>query len=247
MLVLLPPSETKTDGGDGRCLDLDSLSFPELNPVRRKLADALAELAQDVPASLSALGLSERQHGEVERNATLGSSPTTPAVLRYTGVLYDALGAGSFTGAVWERARHRLAVASALFGVVRADDPIPAYRLSGNSTLPGFGSLRSVWRPVLEPVLGEIDDLVVDLRSGTYAALARIPGAITVRVVTQDAHGRRTTVSHHNKAHKGRFAAALATTACEPAGPEDLVAVARAEGIVCEQTEDTTLDVIVGA
>lgn len=246
VLVLLPPSETKADGGDGRCLDLDALSFPELNPVRRKLADALVELAADVPASLAALGLSERQRGEVERNARLWSSPTTPALLRYTGVLYDALAAAEFTDAERKRAHRRLAVASALFGVVRAGDPIPAYRLSGGSTLPGLGSLRSVWRPVLEPVLADVDDLVVDLRSGAYAALARIPGAVTVRVVTEDARGRRKTVSHHNKAHKGRLAAALATTATEPAGPEDVVAVAEAAGIRCEQVSETALEIVTG-
>lgn len=247
MLVLLPPSETKADGGDGRCLDLDALSFPTLNPVRRKLADALVDLAQDVPASLSALGLSPRQVGEVERNARLWSSPTTPALLRYTGVLYDALDAPSLTGAQRERARERLAVASALFGVVRAGDAIPAYRLSGGSTVPGLGSLRSVWRPVLEPVLAEVDDLVVDLRSGPYTALARVPGAITVRVVTEDAHGRRKTVSHHNKAHKGRLAAALATTASEPADVDDVVAAAAAAGLRCEQTGKTALEIVTEA
>ena len=71
MLVLLPPSETKADGGRGGPLDLGALSFPELNPARAKLADALVELARDVPGSVSALGLTERQAGEVTRNAEL--------------------------------------------------------------------------------------------------------------------------------------------------------------------------------
>ncbi|MDT7642462.1 MAG: hypothetical protein QOC83_6750, partial [Pseudonocardiales bacterium] len=31
MLILLPPSETKSDGGDGPPLELDQLSFAELN------------------------------------------------------------------------------------------------------------------------------------------------------------------------------------------------------------------------
>ncbi|ACU96072.1 peroxide stress protein YaaA [Saccharomonospora viridis] len=246
MLVLLPPSETKAHGGDGPPLDLDALSFPELNPIRRKLADALVELAADVPASLAALGLSERQRAEVERNALLHSSPTIPALLRYTGVLYDALGASTFTGVERERARRRLAVASALFGVVRAGDPIPAYRLSGNSTMPGLGSLRPLWRPALEPLLADIsaDELVVDLRSGVYANLARVPEATTVRVVTEDSSGRRKTVSHHNKAHKGRLAAALATCATEPTRTEDVVAVARAAGLDCEQTGKTSVEIV---
>lgn len=246
MLVLLPPSETKAHGGDGSPLDFDALSFPELNPVRRKLADALVELAADVPTSLSALGLSERQHGEVERNASLLSAPTTPAILRYTGVLYDALDASALTGVERERAQRRLAVASALFGVVRAGDPIPAYRLSGGSTLPGLGSLRSLWRPALEPVLADIsaDELVVDLRSGVYANLARVPEATTVRVVTEDSSGHRKTVSHHNKAHKGRLAAALATSATEPARTEDVVTIARAAGLDCEQTGKTAVEIV---
>ena len=41
VLILLPPSETKSDGGSGAPLDLDRLSLPTLTPLRRKLADAL--------------------------------------------------------------------------------------------------------------------------------------------------------------------------------------------------------------
>lgn len=238
--MLLPPSETKAAGGDGAPLDLGTLSLPELNPVRRKLADALVDLAGDVPASLAALGLSERQSGEVERNAALWSSPTMPALQRYTGVLYDALDAGSFTRAQAERANGRLAVASALFGVVRAADPIPAYRLSGGASLPGLGSLRGLWRPVLEPVLRS-DELVVDLRSGPYAALARIPGAVTVRVVTEDASGTRKTVSHHNKAYKGRLAAALATSRSELSTVAKVVAVAEKAGMTMERPSEHEL------
>ncbi|PRX48440.1 hypothetical protein B0I33_104256 [Prauserella shujinwangii] len=246
MLVLLPPSETKAEGGDGPPLDLGALSFPELNPVRRKLADELVDLAGDVPASLAALGLSGRQEAEVARNARLWTSPTTPALHRYTGVLFDALGAAGFGRAELARARRRLVIASALFGVVRAADPIPAYRLSGGVALPAAGSLRAVWRPVLEPALAAAGELVVDLRSGTYAALARVPGAVTVRVVTEDAAGRRRTVSHHNKAFKGTLAAALATTRAEPSTVERLCAVAARAGLAVERTGETELELVTG-
>lgn len=242
MLVLLPPSETKAHGGDGPPLDLDALSFPQLNSLRGKLADAVVELAGDVPASLTALGLSERQLAEVERNATLWASPTTPALRRYTGVLYDALDITNFRKAELARAGQRLAVASALFGVVGAEDPIPAYRLSGGSTLPGFGTLRSLWRPVLEPVLAaDVAGLVVDLRSGPYVALARVPGAVTVRVVTEDDAGRRKTVSHHNKAYKGKLAAALAASRTEPSTVDGVVRVATRSGLAVERTDECEL------
>jgi hypothetical protein len=241
VLVLLPPSETKSDGGAGGPLDLDALSFPELTPLRRKLTDALVTLAADVPASLRALELSERQHHEVHRNAALLTSPTAPALSRYTGVLYDALDVKSLSKAEKSRADKRLAVASALFGVVRAGDPIPAYRLSGGSALPGVGTLGPLWRPELEPVLANTEDLIVDLRSGAYAALARVPHAVTVKVVMPNGK----TVSHFNKAYKGRLARLLATAPKEATSLSGLVRTATAAGLTVRQTGERSVDLVV--
>ncbi|MEC3981172.1 peroxide stress protein YaaA [Amycolatopsis sp. H20-H5] len=247
MLVLLPPSETKADGGDGPPLDLDSLSRPELTPTRRKLAEALVELSSDVPASLVALGITERQADEVTRNAALWTAPTMPGLHRYTGVLYDALDLKSFRKPALAKAESRLAVASALFGVVTGADRIPAYRLSGGNSLPSLGTLRSVWKPALEPVLRGIDGLVVDLRSGTYATLAKLrPDAVTVRVVTADAAGNRTTVSHFNKAYKGKLAAVLARAPREPSTVEQLLRVASRAGLTIERSGEYELELLTG-
>ncbi|NUT46822.1 MAG: peroxide stress protein YaaA [Saccharothrix sp.] len=245
MLVLLPPSETKAPGGSGAPLDLDRLSHPELTPVRGKLVDALVDLAADVPASLAVLGLSERQAAEVGRNAELRRSPTLPALSRYTGVLYDALALESLTKTERSRASARLAVASALFGVVGGGDPIPAYRLSGGSVLPSVGPLGALWRPVLEPVLAAADDFVVDLRSSPYTSLARIPDATVVRVVTEDAKGRRNAVSHFNKAHKGRLAQAIVRSRAEPGDLKGLIRIAVRAGLRVEPTGARTADLVV--
>ncbi|GAB3555787.1 cytoplasmic iron level regulating protein YaaA (DUF328/UPF0246 family) [Actinopolyspora lacussalsi] len=244
MLVLLPPSETKSNGGDGAPLRLESLSFGELNPVRERLAEALTELASDTDASLRALGLSERMSGEVTRNATLWNSPTAPALERYTGVLYDALEVGSMSAVERSRADNRLAIASALFGMVRGGDPIPGYRLSANSALPGVGRLHTVWRPALEPVLAAERGPVVDLRSGAYAALARTHGAVAVSVVTELVDGSRKTVSHHNKAYKGRLARALACAEEEPSDLDSIAVVAEKAGIGVERAGERALRVI---
>ena len=177
VLVLLPPSETKHAGGKGAPLDLAALSAPELTPLRAQLVDAVVSLSADVLTARVALGLSPAQDGEIARNAALRQTPTMPAIERYTGVLYDALDVRSLTRAQRRRADARLAVGSALFGVLRADDAVPAYRLSAGSSLPDLPTLRSLWKPVLTDVLAGIDDLVVDLRSGAYAELAPVPGA----------------------------------------------------------------------
>ena len=247
MLVLLPPSETKHPGGDGAPLDLAALTAPELTPVREQLVGAVVDLAADVPAARTALGLSPAQDEEIARNAVLRSSPTMPAIERYTGVLYDALDVRSLTRAQRSRAARRLAVGSALFGVVRAEDAVPAYRLSAGSALPGLPTLRALWKPVLTDVLAATDELVVDLRSGAYADLAPVPGAVTVQVLSERPDGSRAVVSHFNKAHKGRIARLLATTTAEPADVVRLRALLRRAGLHVEHDGGSALTLVVPA
>ncbi|MCV7172013.1 peroxide stress protein YaaA [Mycobacterium manitobense] len=248
MIVLLPPSETKRAGGDGPPLRLETLRSPELTTARRELVDDLVALGADRTASRSALGLSAKQDAEIDRNAALYTAPTLPTLARYTGVLYDALDIGSLSGAAASRAYARLAVGSALFGLLRADDQVPAYRLSADSKLPGRTTMAAHWRPSLEPLLAELaaDDLVVDLRSGSYAALGRLPGAVRVDVVSERADGRRSVVSHFNKAHKGRLARVLSGSRAEPDDAAKVAAVARRAGMRVERN-DNDLTVVIAA
>lgn len=242
--VLLPPSETKSDGGSGAPLDLDLLCLSALNPVRHRLADALVELAADLDASRRALGLGATQLAEVDRNADLWQSPTRPAIERYTGVLYDALDYRGLTRASKTKAADRLMIGSALFGVISATDPIPAYRLSGGSKLPGFGTLASVWKPALSPALEAIDEFVVDLRSGAYLALGPVRGAVTATVVTEAADGSRTVVSHFNKHYKGLIARDLVTTRARVNDINKLAAVLSDAGQRVEITSPTEITVV---
>ena len=247
MLVLLPPSETKSPDGDGAPLDLAALATPELTGVRATLVDALVRLAADPPAARAALGLSPGQGAELTRNAALRTSPTTPAVELYTGVLYDALDVRSLTRAQRARADRRLAVGSALFGLVRGTDAIPAYRLSAGTVLPGQPTLRALWKPLLAPALAGTGELVVDLRSGSYQALAPVPGAVTVDVLSERPDGSRSVVSHFSKAHKGRVARLLATTTAEPADAVRLRALLRRAGLRVEHAGGTALTLVVPA
>lgn len=248
MIVLLPPSETKRAGGDGPALDLGTLGWPELGLLRSDLVAELVGLAADPPACRQALGISPAQDAEIERNAALRTAPTLPALSRYTGVLYDALDPGSLRAAEAARATARLAVGSALFGLLRAGDRIPAYRLSATSKLPGRAGLATRWRPLLQPVLTELAqrELVVDLRSGAYVGLGRLENAVHVDVVAEHADGRRTVVSHFNKTHKGRLARALAAGRAEPADAAAVATVARRAGMRVERDGNRVTIVVPG-
>jgi hypothetical protein len=76
----------------------------------------------------------------------------------------------------------------------------------------------------LTPLLAELADLVIDLRSGSYIALGPVPGAVTVEVASAAGRGRRRVVSHYNKSHKGRLARLLATA---PRAVSDAAGVVR--------------------
>lgn len=232
MLIVLPPSETKAPGGSGPALDLGGLSFPSLNPVRSALIDELAALPVD--SALEVLKISEKLRPEAEANLSLRSSPTMPALHRYTGVLFDALSAPTLPELAWSR----LAVGSALFGVVRAGDLIPRYRLSGGTKLDGR-AMRSRWGRLITEALAE-EDFVVDLRSGAYQQLGKVPGAVTVRV---EKDGK--VVSHFNKHYKGELARVLASAPVEAASAADVVDIAREAGLDISPTSATELTLVV--
>lgn len=78
---------------------------------------------------------------------------------------------------------------------------------------------------------------MVDLRSGSYAALGPVPGAVTATVLTEQPDGSRSVVSHFNKAHKGLLARALALTRAEPSDARAVARVARAAGLRVEVQE----------
>ena len=246
MRILLSPSETKSVGGSGAPLDLAALSLPSLTETRRVVADAMVALCTNDPAGAQdALGLSDALADEVTLDAALWTSPTAPALSRYTGVLYDALDPASFTAVTRARAESRLWIGSALFGLVAAADPIPHYRLSSGTKIPGLGTLRSVWRPALTEALAEwSDELVLDLRSGSYHQLGPVPGAVTVEVVTEYPDGSRKVVSHFSKHHKGLLARTLATSRAELADLTSLLRVARRAGHTIERTSETVLTMV---
>ena len=135
---------------------------------------------------------------------------------------------------------------------MRLTDRIPAYKLPGDSSLPGLGTVASVWRGPLSSVLeGELDrGLVVDLRSGTYASYWR-PGATATRFVTvrvlQETNGVRSVVSHFNKSTKGRLVRALLEDGAAPGSVRGLRDALVRLGWRVETADESrpTLDVIV--
>ena len=256
MIVLLPPSEGKSTPRRGAALDLAGLSFPDLTPAREEVLDALVGLCRDDEVKAAeVLGLGPTQADAVTRNARLREAPTTRADRLYTGVLYDALDLASLDAAAKRRAGRWLLVTSGLFGFVRPGDRIPAYRLSGDVSLPSLGPVARHWSQHLAPAVAEAagSGPVVDLRSSSYAPFWRADKATAPRVATvrvlHEQDGTRKVVSHFNKATKGRLVRALLEDGTAPGTPARFAEHLRSLGWTVEEgpagRHGTQLDVVV--
>jgi hypothetical protein len=208
-----------------------------------------------VDKAAEVLGLGKTQTDEVLRNAGLRTAPTARADEVYSGVLYEALDVRTLDATARRRATSRVAVASALFGLVRPGDRIPAYRLSGSVSLPGIGPVATFWGSRLDEAVHEAAGrgLVVDLRSSTYASFWRPDAETAKRVVTarvlHEVNGQRKVVSHFNKATKGRLVRALLEHGGNPSSPKRFAELLRDLGWTVEVgplgRHGTQLDVVV--
>jgi len=214
MLILLPPSETKRAGGRAGSLDIDRFAYPGLAPQREAVVDALVALSADEDAAARVLKLGATQRGEIAVNAALREAPTMPAIDRYTGVLFDALGAASLPAVSRRWLGAHVRVHSAPFGPVGALDPIPAYRLGASASLPGLPSLKRLWADAVSAALAqEQPRFVLDLRSEAYVALGPVPASVAsayVRVVSEGEGGAVRALNHFNKHAKGALVRRLA-------------------------------------
>ena len=255
MYVLLPPSEGKTSGGRGRPLRVRPEAESPLGPARRRVLAALQTLVSGDPAAAAeALLLPDGVAADaLAADRAVLDSPTTPALRRYAGVVYDGLDFAGLSAAEQRIAGRSVLVFSGLFGVVRGDEPVPNYRVPAKAVLPDVGIVSTFWRPVLTEFLAGTlrRRLVVDLRSGDYGAMWRPPReladrVVTARVLSPAPRGGHAVISYNSKHAKGRLAAALvrAAAAGRPARTiDDVLAVWSAcGGVGGVRTGTGTLD-----
>jgi cytoplasmic iron level regulating protein YaaA (DUF328/UPF0246 family) len=209
MLLLLPPSEGKADPPAGPPADLDALAFaPILGPIRERIVRAV--------------------------DPGLRDAPSAPAGAVYSGVLFARLDLATIDAAA-DPAREVL-ISSGLWGVVRPADRIPVYKLPIATRIPRLRkTLPALWKPAIAKALkprDTADDLVVDCRSGGYAAVWHPTHAthLHIRPLRVNADGSRQPISHNAKAARGDVARALLLAPAAPRTPRDVADIAAAAG-----------------
>jgi cytoplasmic iron level regulating protein YaaA (DUF328/UPF0246 family) len=198
-LVLLPPSEGKAPGGVGRWKP-ESGAFASLARARRDVIRAYADA--DIERVVGTSGaIAERARANA-RQLRLGRAPALPAIERFTGVVWEHLGSVGDPG--------RIAVISALCGVVAGDDPVPDHRLKLSVSLGDLGRLDRWWRPRVTTALVRWADgrPVWNLLPNEHVAAVDLTQLDVVQVRFVSADGARA-VGHFAKAAKGALAGLL--------------------------------------
>lgn len=235
--MLLPPSEGKASGGAGPAWDTASGAFGALAKARREVVRELVRAARSGELLAALDGTEPHRRAAVATDKAVKTGPTAPALQRYAGVLCSFLDAPSLPAAARRRAEGFVHV-SGLAGLVAGSDPLPDYSAPIGLRLAALGGLGTWWKPRLSPVLDEhVRDAVVwDLLPAAHAAAWKDGETYArrwrVRVLSEAADGRRTTVSHDNKSTKGLLARELAQAPA--ATPADLRDWAIAHGLLLE-------------
>ncbi len=207
-MLLLPPSEGKAVGGSAR----RATWSPDSGSLGGRLAEQRLEV---VEALAAAHGGDEKLLGvkgdhllrAQSANSSLVGAPTLPAWQRYTGVVWDHLDPASLPAA----ARRQILVVSGLLGLVRADDPVPDYRLKMGANLPPLGKLSTWWRDALTTELRRLARrrVVVDLLPQEHRAALDLSGLEGMSLTLVDPSGKPG--GHFAKAAKGELARTILT------------------------------------
>ena len=196
MRYLIPPSEgkSKIKDSDIKFKDTNFIFKKEVNQVVR-LLDLLGE--EDLT---SIYGTSEEKSLAFHRqNQDIFNSYCSPAINRYTGVVYQHLNWDSFNTNEQKFMDKHFYIFSGLFGLVTPRTLIPNYKLKMNVL-----SLDYHWRETITNTLND-EDVVIDLLPQVHRK-AYVPGDNMIRVdFFVIKKGKKASAGHFGKAVKGQL------------------------------------------
>jgi cytoplasmic iron level regulating protein YaaA (DUF328/UPF0246 family) len=195
--ILFSPSEGKSIKKEFEPINKDSFIFPELYEKREvvlKEYDKYIHSLNDEELN-QFFGI---KNG-CEYVVNIFEESTCKAIERYDGVAYDYLEYSLLDENLQKYIDENTLIFSNLFGVVRADDKLPFYRMKQGKNLPNI-EIDKYYKKEFSLALDEYlaDEVVLDLRAGYYDKFYKPKNYITMKFIK---NGK--VVSHWAKAYRG--------------------------------------------
>jgi len=207
MKILLAPAETKRGGGDSQPYLLSNFYFQEFNKIRNEVVTSHEEfLKNSTIEELSAwFGLKNLKECE-KYSISILHKPTMKAILRYTGVAFDALDYEHLTLNEQQYCDENVLLFSNLFGPLKADDTIPDYKFKQGAILPNYDVIGQYKISIKKSLDNDLGDEVIDLRAGFYDKFYKP----TAQTITFKFLKDGKVVSHWAKHYRGKIVKELA-------------------------------------
>jgi len=200
MKILLAPSETKVMGGEDN-VNADTLFFDALHSKQQKLISLYTQsVLRDSDEQLSKMfgikKLSEIAHYRQD----ITTLPTMKAIQRYSGVAFDYFDYASLDHQAQEYINKNLIIFSNLFGVLKANDLIPEYKLKQGEPIGEIKTDR-FYKESITQILDEYlkDEDILDIRAGYYDKFYKPSQPYTTLKFIKNGK----VVSHWAKAYRG--------------------------------------------
>ena len=200
MKILLAPSETKKEGGE-ESFNLNSLFLPQINKVREELLEEYQKVidSKDIKKISKMFGL--KKESDIKKYLTdIKKEPTLKAINRYSGVAFDFLDYNSLNSSAKEYINSNVLIFSNLFGIIRAKDKIPNYRLKQGESIDNI-KVDLIYKKAIKEPLDEFlkNEDILDLRATYYNKFYKP----TKHYTTLKFIKNNKVVSHWAKAYRG--------------------------------------------
>ncbi|QCD44952.1 YaaA family protein [Campylobacter mucosalis] len=206
MKILFSPSEAKRQECGKDIICLEKFIFPELSSHRLRALKIYDDFIANSDDSLIC-----KLFGLKDFNPSLKQSifkkGCIKAIKRYTGVAYNALNYDSLDKNTQNFIDDNTLIFSNLFGVIRASDLIPEYKLKQGERIGDF-NLELFFKQNFSKHIDDFlkDEILVDLRAEFYKKFYEIKQEyLTFKFVKN-----KKIVSHYAKAYRGKILRELA-------------------------------------
>jgi cytoplasmic iron level regulating protein YaaA (DUF328/UPF0246 family) len=200
MKILLAPAETKRIGGDYASYKQENFEFNEIFNVKDSVVKNYVEFIENSSLEELSLWFGLKNLKECERySENILGKPTIKAILRYTGVAFDALDYENLDLKVQQYCDENVILFSNLFGPIKSSDLIPDYKFKQGallSTIDVINEYKTNTKEFLDSYLGKE---VVDLRAGFYDKFYKSSAKVITYKFLKDGK----VVSHWAKHYRG--------------------------------------------